>query len=211
MGYLDLQWFQVLSPGVYPLSKDRQINFNSEDLGRMASAFNGLNPRRPAPVVIGHPENDAPAYGTVYFLKMEDNELLGVSDDLSESYRQQMRAGNFQRYGAQFFAPDNPDNPAPGSWLLKHIGVKGVVPPIVRGYLTSDAEFAESLSGPGRKIFPEMRFGGPGCVEFSEFASVPHNPANIALLARAVQSECAARGISITMTQAVQAVYKPVA
>jgi hypothetical protein len=205
-GYFDYFWFQILSPGVYRLSKDQMINFNVDDLTRMASAFNDLKPARPAPVVIGHPENDAPSYGTVAHLRVQDNALVGWSDDLTDSYRRQVREGNYQRYGAQFFAPENPNNPVPGSWFLKHVGVRGMVPPIVRGYLTSDAEFAEQHSGAGKRVAPEMRSGGPGCIEFSEFLTAPAHPENMALLARAHQNECASRGKIISTAEAVQSV-----
>lgn len=198
---------QLLAAGAYPLSKDQQIYFDERDLHRMSAAFNGdQKPPRLAPVVIGHPENDAPSFGEVYFLKVQDGNLIGYAQNLSDSFRRSMREGGYPRYAAQFFAPENPRNPVPGSWFLKHVGFRGKVPPSVRGYLTTDAEFMEQLSGPGKKISPEMRLSGPGYVEFSQFASTPSNPTNIALLALAVQSECAARGRYLNISEAVAAV-----
>ncbi len=196
----------LLTAGVYPLSKDLQISLDEFDLGRMASAFKDMKPPRPAPIVIGHPADDAPSYGIINNLVVIDGTLIGYAEDLSDSFRRGMKEGLYPRYAAQFFGPDNPDNPVPGRFILKHVGFRGPVPPSVRGFLTTDAEFMESLSGPGLTISPEMRLGGPGCVEFAQFGTVPVKGADIALRARAMQSQCAARGHPVSVTQAVTAV-----
>ena len=204
--WADFITLTLLTAGVYPLSKDLQISLDEFDLGRMAGAFNDMKPPRPAPIVIGHPANDAPSYGIINRLGMADGTLLGYAEDLNDSFRRGMKEGLYPRYAAQFFGPDNPDNPVPGRFFLKHVGFRGPVPPSVKGFFTTDAEFMESLSGPGLTISPEMRLGGPGCVEFAQFGTVPVKAADIALRARAMQSECAARGHSISVLQAVAAV-----
>lgn len=196
----------LLATGVYSLSKGQQIRLDEYDLLRMVAVFNDMKPPRPAPIVIGHPNDDAPSYGLVRRLGCSDGSLTANAEDLNDSFRHGMKEGLYPRYAAQFFCPDNPDNPAPGRWFLKHVGFMGPVPPSVRGFLNTDAEFMESLSGPGRKIAPEMRLGGPGCVEFAQFGTVPVKPADIALRARALQSEFAARGRPVGVVQAVAAV-----
>lgn len=208
--YADIFPLTLLAAGVYPLSKNEQVRFDESALGRMAGVFNGMKPARPAPVVIGHPADDTPSYGTVNFLRVIDGSLVGYTEDLSENFRSGMGDGLYPRYAARFFGPDNPDNPAPGIWFLKHVGFMGPVPPAVRGFLDTDAKFMETLQGAGRKISPEMRFGGPGGAEFAEFGTVPVKPEDIARLARAHQTEHAARGSEISITQAVMAVQKSV-
>lgn len=204
--FADIFPLVLLAAGVYPLSKDEQVRFDELALGRIAGVFNDMKPARPAPIVIGHPANDTPSYGTVEFLRVVDGSLIGYTENLSENFRRGMDQGLYPRYAAQFFGPDNPDNPVPGSWFLKHVGFMGPVPPVVRGFLNTDAEFMESLTGPGRKIDPVMRFGGPGSFEFAEFGTAPVKPEDIARLARAHQSEWAARGSEIGIAQAVMAV-----
>ena len=163
--FADIFPLVLLATGVYPLSKDVQVRFDELALGRMAGVFNDTKPRRPAPIVIGHPSDDAPSYGIVNQMRLIDGSLIGYTENLSENFRRGMDQGLYPRYAARFFGPDNPDNPVPGSWFLKHVGFMGPVPPAVRGFLTTDAEFMETLQGPGRKISPEMRFGGPGGAE----------------------------------------------
>jgi hypothetical protein len=204
--FADIFPLTLLATGVYPLSKDEQVRFDESALGRIAGVFNDMKPARPAPVVIGHPIDDMPSYGTVNFLRVIDGSLIGYTENLSENFRRGMDQGLYPRYAAQFFGPDNPDNPVPGTWFLKHVGFMGPVPPAVRGFLTTDAEFMETLQGPGRKISPEMRLGGTRYVEFAEFGTAPVRPEDIARLARAHQFECAARGSEISASQAVMAV-----
>jgi len=201
--YLPLE---LLATGVYSLSKDRLIRLDEHDMFRMVGAFNDMKPPRPAPIVIGHPDDDAPSYGLVSRLDYVDGRLTAVAEDINDSFWRGLKEGLYPRYAAQFFCPDNPDNPAPGRFFLKHVGFMGPVPPSIRGFLNTDAEFMESLSGPGRKIAPEMRLGGPGCVEFAQFGTVPVKAADIALRARALQSECAAQGRPVGVVQAVAAV-----
>lgn len=204
--FVDFIPLTLLSAGVYLLTKDAQVSFDEFALGRMEAAFNGMRPARPAPIVIGHPADDAPSYGMVNHLRVIDGSLIGYAEEVSESFRHGMNDGLYPRYGAQFFGPDNPDNPAPGCWFLKHVGFRGPVPPVVRGFLTTDAEFMETLTGPGRKIDLAMRSGGPGNFEFAEFGTAPIKPEDIARLARAHQFECAARGNEISVAQAVMAI-----
>jgi len=160
-----------------------------------------------APIVIGHPQNDTPIYGVVTGLRVSGDQLFGFAEDLSDSFRRELREGKAPRYSAQFFAPENPGNPVPGRWFLKHVGFMGPPPPIVRGtfngVLNPDAQYMETLSG-GKVIEPAMRFGGKAdCLEFTMFATVPTEASDIAARARALQCAFSERGRSINIAEAV--------
>ncbi len=165
-----------------------------------------------APVVIGHPENDMPLYGFISFLGVHGNQLFGFAEHtaLSDSFLRELRDGKSPRYAAQFFAPENPNNPVSGSWFLKHVGFMGPPPPIVRGtfngVLSSDAQYMESLSG-GKVIEPAMRFGEKaglaGSLEFIMFATVPTDASDIAARAQALQCAFSERGHLINTAEAV--------
>jgi hypothetical protein len=206
MAYFDYLPLDILAPGTYQLSREQSVRFDESDLSRMAVAFNNLKPRRPAPLVIGHPEDDSPRYGIVDRLSVENKSLVGIARELSASFLSTLKDGGYPRYAAQFYGPDNPDNPSPGNWILKHVGFRGPVPPVVRGFLTTDAEFMESLSGPGREIEIEMRFGGPGLLELSQFASSPRRAEDLARRARALQDAAAADGTRLSASEAVRAI-----
>ena len=115
MGYFDYVHLKLLEPGVYPLAGTQGVVLDIWDLARMADDYNKLKPSRLAPIVIGHPEGDAPQYGLIESLSERDNSLMALANITSESFRQLWKKGEYERHEALFFAPDNPTNPKPGS------------------------------------------------------------------------------------------------
>lgn len=200
---------ELLSPGEYEIEKGRFVRFDAHDLARMAIAYDDAKKKRRAPVVIGHPEsdNDADARAWVTSLRMEGNALFGIVDDfVSETFLAGLNDKTYARYQPQFWGPEHPDNPKPGAWVLRHVGVLG--PPLqdVRGPLVTEAAFAESMGAAGRKLKPELRFSAGGFIEFAEFPIRPVVSQDIAQRARALMCFLAERDEQISWTEAVQAV-----
>ncbi len=44
-----------------------------------------------------------------------------------------VKAGRFKSRSASFYHPDNPNNPKPGVYYLRHVGFLGAQPPAVKG------------------------------------------------------------------------------
>lgn len=86
-----------------------------------------------APLVVGHPKLDAPAYGWVERLTVEDGQLVAVPKQVDPAFAEMVEAGRFKSRSAKFFHPDDPANPTPGQYYLKHIGFLGAQPPAVKG------------------------------------------------------------------------------
>jgi len=84
------------------------------------------------PVVIGHPVENAPAYGWVEGLTKQGNLLLAKFKQVEPSFADMVKRGLFKKRSAAFY-PD-------GS--LRHVGFLGAVPPAVKGL--PDVAFAES-------------------------------------------------------------------
>jgi hypothetical protein len=77
---------------------------------------------------------DAPAYGWVESLAFNATTgLLDASLDLHDEMESAVQAKHFNRVSAAFFAPDNPANPKPGSFYLRHVGFLGAAAPAVTG------------------------------------------------------------------------------
>lgn len=55
--------FQSFRAGTFPDMKDQQLTFSEPGLQKMAAAFD--TKRRPAPLVLGHPEDGQPEMGQV--------------------------------------------------------------------------------------------------------------------------------------------------
>lgn len=86
-----------------------------------------------APLVVGHPKLDAPAYGWVASLTVEDGQLVATPKQVDPAFSEMVEAGRFKTRSAKFFHPDDPANPTPGQYYLKHIGFLGAQAPAVKG------------------------------------------------------------------------------
>jgi hypothetical protein len=53
-----------------------------------------------------------------------------------------VKAERFKKRSASFYAPDDPSNPKPGVWYLRHVAFLGAQPPAVKGL--KDIEFSEA-------------------------------------------------------------------
>lgn len=87
------------------------------------------------PLVIGHPKDDAPAYGWVADLKKIGNTLFAKFKDVSPGFANAVRAGFFKKRSSAFY-PDG---------RLKHVAFLGAAPPAVKGL--PDLAFREDTGG----------------------------------------------------------------
>lgn len=83
------------------------------------------------PVVIGHPADDAPAWGWIEGLKKEGNELLMKCKQIQPEFAAMVERGQFKKRSAAFY-PDG---------TLRHVAFLGAMPPAVKGL--PDVSFAE--------------------------------------------------------------------
>lgn len=124
---------EIFRPGTLTSAEGRTLTFSAEDVAAIASAYDPA--AAPAPIVIGHPTMDAPAYGWATALRWDaDRErLLADVDQVDASFAEDVQAGKYKRVSASLFDPTNPANPKPGSWYLRHIGFLGATAPAVSG------------------------------------------------------------------------------
>jgi hypothetical protein len=87
----------------------------------------------PAPVVIGHPETDAPAFGWVEHLYVEGGILKATLQDTVSEFADVVKEGRYKRVSISLFLPRSTANPKPGRFYLKHVGFLGAAAPAVPG------------------------------------------------------------------------------
>ncbi len=102
----------------------RQVAITDADLDGLVRAHGSADP---APVVVGHPEADAPAYGWVDGVRRVGDRLQVRLRDLDPSFRSAVEAG---RYAGRSVALDRAEG---GGWHLRHLGFLGGVAPAVPG------------------------------------------------------------------------------
>lgn len=125
---------EIFRPGSFTSVEGVEVSFSETDLRGVAEGYDPSTD--PAPLVVGHPKLDAPAYGWVDSVRFEDGRLVAQPKDVEPSFAELVNAGRYRRVSARFYQPDSPDNPKPGRFYLKHIGFLGAHPPAVKGLKT---------------------------------------------------------------------------
>lgn len=136
---------QIFKAGEHTPTQGSAISFAPADLIASANAYD-INLHE-APLVIGHPSHDAPAYGWVRELSFdgEDLALNIVPDQINPDFAEMHKAGSFKKRSASFYHPSASNNPVPGVYYLKHVGFLGATPPAIKGL--KSAEFTENEEG----------------------------------------------------------------
>lgn len=155
----------TLPPAIEIFRPGRQIDdsgvehvFDAAAIAAMATAYDPA--LREAPLCVGHPESNLPAYGWVKALSVNaDGRLVMDPHQVEPQFAELVASARFKKRSAAFYTPQHPNNPKPGTWYLRHVAFLGAQPPAVAGL--KDIQFADA---------------DQGCVCFSEGDfSQPHN------------------------------------
>lgn len=119
----------ALRPGTFP-ADPMPLTVSVDDLIALAAAYDPT--RYQAPVVIGHPLTDDPAWGWVLDAAVGDTGLW-LEVELLPEMAELVQAGSYRTVSVALWTPNAPGNPAPGVWSLKHLGFLGAQPPAVKG------------------------------------------------------------------------------
>lgn len=134
---------QIFRPGTHRTAAGESLSFDEADLQATVAAYNPSIAQ--APIVVGHPKTDAPAYGWVAGLAMRDGVLEATPDQVEPQFAELVNAGRYKKISAAFYPPAHPANPVPGVYYLRHVGFLGAQAPAVKGL--RDASFADSEVG----------------------------------------------------------------
>jgi hypothetical protein len=126
-----MQAFEICRPGTFMDATGRVVSVTEDALREMSMGYN--TKVRRAPLVVGHPKMDDPAYGWVRGLEYRDGALLAMPEQVDEKFSSAVKDGRFPNRSAAFFAPNTPNNPTPGRYYLKHVGFLGAAQPAVDG------------------------------------------------------------------------------
>lgn len=136
--------FQIFRPGRHTASNGKTIEFSEADLRAAVAAYDPAV--HEAPIVVGHPKDNAPAYGWVKSLSFdEDGAVVAEPIQVDAAFAEMVTAGRFKKRSASFYTPDAPNNPKPGTYYLRHVGFLGAQPPAVKGL--KDVNFADDEQG----------------------------------------------------------------
>lgn len=132
---------EIFKPGRAIDDTGAEFNFSPADLAGMVSAYEPA--QREAPLTIGHPAHDLPAYGWVAGLGLSaDGRLVMTPRQVEPQFAEMVQAGRFPKRSAAFYPPAHPNNPKPGHWYLRHVAFLGAQPPAIAGL--KDTQFADA-------------------------------------------------------------------
>jgi hypothetical protein len=114
------QWIAIARTGKFADATNIERDLNEDFLRAVVGNFTAHN----APAVIGHPQDNNPAFGWVSALRLKDGVLEARFSDTDETFEQMCSEGRFRKRSASFYM-----EPA----ALRHVGFLGAVPPAVKG------------------------------------------------------------------------------
>ena len=115
------KWFEILKPGTFKDTAGREHTFDLSRLKEIERKFNEQT--NEAPLVVGHPEVNAPAYGWAQKLKLVGDRLKALPHQIVPEFAEAVNRGMY-KYVSVSLRPDD---------SLRHIGFLGGMPPAVKG------------------------------------------------------------------------------
>ncbi len=125
------QSIEIFRVGTHTDMHGAELSFGVSDLQATASTYDVA--KHEAPIVIGHPKVDGPAYGWVKSLDFSDGRLRAEPSQVDPAFAEMVTAGRFKKVSASFYPPNAARNPTPGVFSLRHVGFLGAMAPAVQG------------------------------------------------------------------------------
>lgn len=133
----------IFKTGTHRDSGGTVLDFSEDTLSAAASAYDPKT--HEAPIVIGHPKSNGPAYGWIKSLEFNAGDINAIPHQLNADFEEMVKNGAFKKVSASWYLPDSPANPSPGNLYLRHVGFLGAQPPAIKGL--QQLEFNEADEG----------------------------------------------------------------
>lgn len=160
---------EVFRVGTFTPMEGGPLSYSAADLRAAADAYDPE--AAPAPIVVGHPSIDAPAYGWAKSFDFDATTgiLHATVGEINPAFAEAVRSGSYKKVSLQFHRPNGPANPVPGTWYPKHIGFLGGAAPAVTGLktvqfsadkadvVTFDATFGEPIAEEAASLLRSLR------------------------------------------------------
>lgn len=154
----------VFKAGSHTSAGGGAFTFSDAEIKAIAESYNPA--KHKAPIVIGHPTLDAPAWGWVDQLTAVGGDLFATESKVDPAFAEMRTAGRYEQRSIALYAPADAGNPTPGAWYLRHVGYLGAMPPAVKGleqYTFADkgaatVAFSEPVTDPVEPITPAATF-----------------------------------------------------
>ncbi len=122
-------WIEIFRTGTHTDSQGRTRTWTEADLDKMVAKYDPAG--HEAPAVIGHPKENAPAYGWVEKLKRAGSKLYARFHQVQPAFAEMIKSGAFKKRSIAMYKDG----------ALRHVGFLGAQPPAIKGL--ADIEFAD--------------------------------------------------------------------
>lgn len=149
------QWIEVFRAGTQTDSKGRKRTFSQDDLDSIVANHQAEDP---APIVIGHPKENAPAYGWTAGLRRIGDTLLAQFTDVVPEFAEACKKRLYRKRSVSIEPTDD------GGWRLNHVGFLGAAAPAVKGLKDitfNAAEDAYEFEADAEGLEAVMTFAAP--------------------------------------------------
>jgi cell division protein FtsB len=134
----------IFRPGRHTDAGGTTLHFTEDQLRAAVDAYDPS--LHEAPIVVGHPKDNHPAYGWIGAMEYsEEAGIDAIPQQVDAEFAEMVTAGRFKKVSASWYMPDSPANPKPGSYYLRHVGFLGAQPPAIKGLKA--VEFNEAEEG----------------------------------------------------------------
>lgn len=124
---LNGKWIEIFRAGTHTDSAGNTRTWTEADLDNIVNKY--APSRHEAPVVVGHPKDNSPAFGWVEGLKRSGKVLLAKLKQVPPEFEEAVHEGRYKKRSMALY-PD---------MTLRHVGFLGGQPPAVKGL--ADIEF----------------------------------------------------------------------
>lgn len=114
-------WIEIFRAGTQTDSKGVTRTFTAADLDQMIANHSAATA---APIVIGHPAHNDPAYGWTSAMKRDGDVLLGRFRDVHPEFAKSVEAGHYRGRSVRIAKGDN-------GWFVDHVGFLGAKRPAI--------------------------------------------------------------------------------
>ncbi|MEM0953297.1 MAG: peptidase [Pseudomonadota bacterium] len=133
----------IFKVGTHTSAGGQTLSFTEDMLQASADAY---DPKlHEAPIVVGHPQDNGPAFGWIGGVSYSDGDYHADPRQVNDDFAELVAKGTYKKVSASWYAPDAPANPVPGTYYLRHVGFLGAMPPAIKGL--DGVEFQEGEEG----------------------------------------------------------------
>ncbi|MDH3001470.1 hypothetical protein A1D23_13075 [Chelonobacter oris] len=120
---------EIFRAGTRKDANGNLITISREDLQKTVDNYSAEY--HEAPIVIGHPKTDTPAFGWIAGLQLDGDVLKAQTKQVDSEFAELVREGKYKKISSAFYLPNSPSNPKPDGFYLRHVGFLGAMPPAV--------------------------------------------------------------------------------